>query len=94
MHLATRYKKGIYLAFNKAIVKDVVPKEGKSFSKIFDKEKKELWLSDYVALETKKLYAFTKSGWIVNIQGIIGSFHFKMAFVRSYETSWIFTRSA
>jgi len=26
MHLATRYKKGIYLAFNKAIVKDVVPK--------------------------------------------------------------------
>ena len=26
MHLATRYRKGIYLAFNKAIVKDVVPK--------------------------------------------------------------------
>ena len=26
MHLATKYKKGIYLAFNKAIVKDVVPK--------------------------------------------------------------------
>ena len=39
----------------KISVKDVVPKEGKSFSKIFDKEKKELWLSDYVALETKKL---------------------------------------
>ena len=39
------------------LVKDVIPKEGKSFSKIFDKEKKELFLSDYVALETKKLYA-------------------------------------
>ena len=26
MHLATKYNKGIYLAFNKAIVKDVVPK--------------------------------------------------------------------
>ena len=26
MHLATKYKKGIYLAFNKAIVQDVVPK--------------------------------------------------------------------
>ena len=26
MYLATKYKKGIYLAFNKAIVKDVVPK--------------------------------------------------------------------
>ena len=26
MHLATNYNKGIYLAFNKAIVKDVVPK--------------------------------------------------------------------
>jgi len=26
MHLATKYKKGIYLAFNKAIVKDVIPK--------------------------------------------------------------------
>ena len=39
------------------LVKDVIPKEGKSFSKIFNKEKKELLLSDYVALETKKLYA-------------------------------------
>ena len=29
--------------------KDVVPKEGRSFSKIFNKEKKELLLSDYVA---------------------------------------------
>ena len=45
----------------KISVKDVVPKEGKSFSKIFDKEKKELWLSDYVALETKNYMLLHKS---------------------------------
>jgi len=38
-------------------VKDVIPNEGKPFSKIFDKSNKELLLSDYIALETKKLYA-------------------------------------
>ena len=38
-------------------VKDVIPEEGKPFSKIYKKNKKELWLSDYVSLETKKLYA-------------------------------------
>ena len=35
-------------------VKDVIPDEGKPFSKIFDKNKKELLLSDYNSLETKK----------------------------------------
>ena len=39
------------------IVKDVIPKDGKPFSKIYNKEKKELLLSDYNTLETKKLHA-------------------------------------
>ena len=38
-------------------VKDVIPDEGKPFSKIFDKNKKELLLSDYNSLETKNLHA-------------------------------------
>ena len=39
------------------IVKDIIPEEEKPFSKIFNKSKKELLLSDYNSLETKKLYA-------------------------------------
>ena len=35
----------------------VIPEEKKPFSKVFDKKKKELLLSDYNSLETKKLYA-------------------------------------
>ena len=38
-------------------VKDVIPEEGKPFSKIFNKKNKELFLSDYMSLETKKLHA-------------------------------------
>ena len=38
-------------------VKDVIPEENKPFSKIFNKNKKELLLSDYNSLETKKLHA-------------------------------------
>jgi len=38
-------------------VKDVIPEEGKPFSKIYNKDKKELLLSDFNSLETKKLYA-------------------------------------
>ena len=63
----------------KISVKDVVPKEGKSFSKIFDKEKKELWLSDYVALETKKLYAAAQiahEGAINEINNYLSKFSF------------------
>ncbi len=63
----------------KILVKDVVPKEGKSFSKIFDKEKKELWLSDYVALETKKLYAAAQiahEGAISEINNYLSKFAF------------------
>ena len=38
-------------------VKDIIPEEGKPFSKIYNKNKKELLLSDYNSLETKKLHA-------------------------------------
>ena len=38
-------------------VKDVIPEEGKPFSKIYNKKTKELLLSDYLSLETKKLHA-------------------------------------
>ena len=38
-------------------VLDVIPEESKPFSKIFNKNKKELLLSDYSSLETKKLHA-------------------------------------
>ena len=36
-------------------VKDIIPEEGKPFSKIYNKDKKELLMSDYVSLETKKI---------------------------------------
>ena len=39
------------------IVKDVIPEEKKPFSKIYNKNKKELLLSDYHSLDTKKLHA-------------------------------------
>ena len=38
-------------------VKDVIPEEDRPFSKIYNKSKKELLLSDYNSLETKKLHA-------------------------------------
>ena len=38
-------------------VKDIIPEETKPFSKVFNKNKKELLLSDYNSLETKKLHA-------------------------------------
>ena len=38
-------------------VKDIIPEQGKPFSKIYKKDTKELFLSDYITLETKKLYA-------------------------------------
>ena len=41
-------------------VKDVIPEENKPFSKIYYKNKKELLLSDYSSLETKKLHAAAK----------------------------------
>ncbi len=38
-------------------VNDVIPEEGKPFSKIYKEKEKVLLLSDYISLETKKLYA-------------------------------------
>ena len=39
------------------VVRDIIPEENKPFSKIFNRSKKELLLSDYNSLETKKLHA-------------------------------------
>tara|TARA_B100001057_G_scaffold46877_1_gene41812 strand:+ start:7699 stop:9393 length:1695 start_codon:yes stop_codon:yes gene_type:complete len=39
------------------IVRDIIPEDEKPFSKIYNKKKKELLLSDYNSLETKKLHA-------------------------------------
>ena len=36
---------------------DIIPEESKPFSKIYDSKNKELLLSDYISLETKKLHA-------------------------------------
>jgi len=61
------------------LVKDVVPEEGKPFSKIFNKNKKELLLSDYVALETKKLYVSSQivhEGAIKDINEYLSKFSF------------------
>ena len=60
-------------------VKDVIPDEGKPFSKIFNKNKKELLLSDYVALETKKLYVSSQiahEGAIKDINEYLSKFSF------------------
>jgi len=38
-------------------VQDVIPDEGKPFSKVYNEKNKELFLSDYLSLETKKLHA-------------------------------------
>ena len=37
-------------------VKDIIPEEKKPFAKIFNKKNKELLLSDYLSIETKKLH--------------------------------------
>ncbi len=61
------------------LVKDVLPEEGKPFSKIFIKNKKELLLSDYVALETKKLYVASQiahEGAINEINNYLSKFTF------------------
>jgi len=61
------------------LVKDVLPEEGKPFSKIFNRNKKELLLSDYVALETKKLYVSSQiahEGAIKDINEYLSKFSF------------------
>ena len=60
-------------------VKDVLPEDGKPFSNIYYKSQKELHLSDYVALETKKLYAaaqIAQEGAMVVIENYLSEFKF------------------
>jgi len=60
-------------------VKDVVPDENKPFTKQFDLNKKKFILSDYLSLETKKLYAAAQVAQL-EADGVIdeylGSFSF------------------
>ena len=61
------------------IVKDIIPEEGKPFSKIYNKDKKELLLSDYNTLETKKLHAasqIAQEGASKEIDKYLSSFNF------------------
>ena len=60
-------------------VKDVIPEEGKPFSKVYNKNKKELLLSDFVSLETKKLFAaaqIAQEGAINEINEYLSKFSF------------------
>ena len=60
-------------------VKDVIPKEGKPFSKIFKIKEKELFLSDYLSLETKKLFAaaqIAQEGASTEIDEYLSTFNF------------------
>ena len=63
-------------------VKDIIPEEKKPFSKIFNVEKKELLLSDYISLETKKLYAaaqIAQEGAANEINEYLSTFNFPSA---------------
>ncbi len=60
-------------------VKDIIPEEGKPFSKIFNKNNKELLLSEYNSLETKKLHAaaqIAQEGAINEINDYLSEFKF------------------
>tara|TARA_Y100000590_G_scaffold24032_1_gene27396 strand:+ start:8772 stop:10469 length:1698 start_codon:yes stop_codon:yes gene_type:complete len=60
-------------------VKDVIPEENKPFSKIFNNNKKELLLSDYNTLETKKLHAaaqIAQEGALKEINDYLSKFSF------------------
>ena len=60
-------------------VKDIIPEEGKPFSKIYDESKKELLLSDYNTLETKKLHAasqIAQEGASKEIDEYLSNFNF------------------
>ena len=61
------------------IVKDIIPEDEKPFSKIYNKQKKELLLSDYNSLETKKLHAaaqIAQEGAIDIINDYLKKFNF------------------
>ena len=58
---------------------DIIPEESKPFSKIYDSKKKELLLSDYISLETKKLHAaaqIAQVGASREIEDYLSSFKF------------------
>ena len=58
---------------------DIIPEEGKTFSKIYYEKNRELILSDYISLETKKLYAaaqIAQEGAIDEINKYLESFNF------------------
>ena len=60
-------------------VLDIIPEESKPFSKIYDSKKKELLLSDYISLETKKLHAaaqIAQVGAAREIEDYLSSFKF------------------
>ena len=60
-------------------VKDIIPEDGKPFSKIFNEKNKELILSDYLSLETKKLHAasqIVQEGAIDEINRLLETFNF------------------
>ena len=60
-------------------VKDVIPEEGKPFSKIYKSKQKELFLSDYLSLETKKLHAaaqISQEGASKEIDEYLSTFNF------------------
>ncbi len=60
-------------------VKDVIPEEGKPFSKIYKVKEKELLLSDYLSLETKKLFAaaqISQEGASNEIDDYLSTFNF------------------
>ena len=61
------------------VVKDVIPDINKPFSKIYNKDKKELQLSDYSSLETKKLHAaaqIAQEGALDKIEEYLSGFAF------------------
>jgi len=61
------------------IVKDVIPEEGKPFSKIYKAKQKELFLSDYLSIETKKLHAaaqISQQGASKEIDEYLSTFNF------------------
>ena len=61
------------------IVKDVIPEEGKPFSKIYKAKEKELFLSDYLSIETKKLHAaaqISQEGASKEINEYLSTFNF------------------
>ena len=61
------------------IVKDIIPQNGKPFSKIYNEKKKELLLSDYNTLETKKLHAasqIAQEGAFKEINEYLSNFNF------------------